>query len=124
MARGCPSALDLFSIRTMREEGYEPLSVAIFAVLNGTSEPVQPLADMNALAELFSLDKVSPLPLPSLIWPILVISMHAFCTRPTMRPLQKSFAALGIDGDEVFWQAIRGNIERLPDAKGWVGHCP
>ena len=57
---GLSKRLGSLSIRSMREDGYEPLSVAIFAVLNGTSESVQPLADMAALADLFALDKVFP----------------------------------------------------------------
>ena len=56
---GLSKRLGSLSIRTMKDEGYEPLSVAIFAVLIGTSEPVQPLPDMEALADLFALDKVS-----------------------------------------------------------------
>ena len=115
---GLSKRLGSLSIRTMREEGYEPLSVAIFAVLNGTSEPVQPLADMNALAELFSLDKVSR---SSSKFDMADLGhLNARILHETdYEAVAEELAALGIDGDEVFWQAIRGNIERLPDAKGW-----
>ncbi|WP_114009015.1 glutamate--tRNA ligase [Cohaesibacter intestini] len=115
---GLSKRLGSLSIRTMKDEGYEPLSVAIFAVLIGTSEPVQPLADMQALADLFALDKVSRnaskfdmADLGHLNARILHEKSYA--------QVSDRLAALGVAGGEEFWLAVRGNIERLPDAKGW-----
>ena len=115
---GLSKRLGSLSIRTMKEDGYEALAVAIFAVLIGTSEPVQPLADLDALADLFALDKVSR-------------SASKF-DMADLGPLnarilhEKSFADvadrlsdLGVKGDEAFWLAIRGNIERLIETKEW-----
>ena len=115
---GLSKRLGSLSIRTMKDEGYEPLSVAIFAVLIGTSEPVQPLAHMEALADLFALDKVSRnaskfdmADLAHLNARILhETSFDDVCDR---------LASLGVAGGEDFWLAVRGNIERLPDARSW-----
>ena len=115
---GLSKRLGSLSIRQMREEGYEPLSVAIFAVLNGTSEPVQPLADMEALADLFALDKVSR---SSSKFDMADLNhLNARILHETdYAAVADRLSALGIEGGEAFWQAVRGNIERLPDAKEW-----
>ena len=115
---GLSKRLGSLSIRQMREEGYEPLSVAIFAVLNGTSEPVQPLADMEALADLFALGKVSR---SSSKFDMADLNhLNARILHETdYAAVADRLSALGIEGGEAFWQAVRGNIERLPDAKEW-----
>lgn len=115
---GLSKRLGSLSIRQMREEGYEPLSVAIFAVLNGTSEPVQPLADMEALADLFALDKVSR---SSSKFDMADLNhLNARILHETdYSAVADRLSVLGIEGGEAFWQAVRGNIERLPDAKEW-----
>ena len=115
---GLSKRLGSLSIRTMREEGYEPLSVAIFAVLNGTSEAVQPLADMEALADLFALDKVSRS--ASKFDMADLVHLNARILHETdFASVADRLKALGVDGGEAFWHVVRGNIERLSDAKDW-----
>ncbi|WP_319413984.1 glutamate--tRNA ligase [uncultured Cohaesibacter sp.] len=115
---GLSKRLGSLSIRSMREDGYEPLSVAIFAVLNGTSESVQPLADMAALADLFALDKVSRSASKFDIADL--VHLNARILHETgYDAVAGRLAALGIEGGEAFWHAVRGNIERLPDVKDW-----
>ncbi|WP_316861219.1 glutamate--tRNA ligase [uncultured Cohaesibacter sp.] len=115
---GLSKRLGSLSIRTMREEGYEPLSVAIFAVLNGTSDPVQPLADMNALADLFALDKVSR---SSSKFDMADLGhLNARILHETeFDAVSDRLASLGVEGGDVFWLAVRGNIERFPEAREW-----
>ncbi|SNY93866.1 glutamyl-tRNA synthetase [Cohaesibacter sp. ES.047] len=115
---GLSKRLGSLSLRSMREDGYESLAVAIFAVLIGTSEPVQPLADMTALAELFALDKVSRS--ASKFDMADLGSLNARILHETAYDaVADRLEALGVNGGEAFWLAIRGNIERLPDAKVW-----
>nr|WP_319485326.1 glutamate--tRNA ligase [uncultured Cohaesibacter sp.] len=115
---GLSKRLGSLSIRTMREEGYEPLAVAIFAVLNGTSDPVQPLADMEALAELFALDKVSRS--ASKFDMADLGHLNARILHETdFASVEDRLKAMGVAGGESFWHAVRGNIERLPEVKAW-----
>nr|WP_321444307.1 glutamate--tRNA ligase [uncultured Cohaesibacter sp.] len=115
---GLSKRLGSLSIRTMKDEGYEPLSVAIFAVLIGTSEPVQPLANMEALADLFALDKVSRS--ASKFDMADLAHLNARILHETsFDDVSDRLASLGVAGGEDFWLAVRGNIERLPDARSW-----
>ena len=115
---GLSKRLGSLSLRTMREDGYEALAVAIFAVLIGTSEPVQPLADMAALAEIFALDKVSRSASKfdmADLGPLNARILH----ETAYESVSERLAGLGVKGGEDFWLAIRGNIERLRDARDW-----
>ena len=115
---GLSKRLGSLSIRTMREEGYEALAVAIFAVLIGTSEPVQPLTDIKALADLFALEKVSRS--ASKFDMADLGHLNARILHETsFDTVSKRLETLEVGGGEAFWLAIRGNIERLPEARDW-----
>ena len=115
---GLSKRLGSLSLRSMREEGYEALAVAIFAVLNGTSEPVQPLADMAALADLFALEKVSR---SSSKFDLVDLGhLNARILHETAyEAVADRLSVLGVGGGEAFWQVVRGNIGLLADARGW-----
>ncbi len=115
---GLSKRLGSLSLRTMREDGYEALAVAIFAVLIGTSESVQPLRDMAALAEIFALDKVSRSASKfdmADLGPLNARILH----ETAYEAVSERLSALGVQGGKDFWLSIRGNIERLKDAKDW-----
>ena len=115
---GLSKRLGSLSIRSMREDGYEALAVAIFAVLIGTSESVQPLDDIAALADLFALDKVSRS--ASKFDMADLAGLNARILHGTSyAAVAGRLAAMVVGGGEDFWLAIRGNIERLKDAKDW-----
>lgn len=115
---GLSKRLGSLSLQSMRQDGYEALAVAIFAVIIGTSEPVQPLADMQALADLFALDKVSrnasKFDMADL-GPLNARLLH----EKSFDEVSTRLEADKVGGDEAFWLAIRGNIEMLGDAKEW-----
>ena len=115
---GLSKRLGSLSLKSMREEGYEPLAVAIFAVLNGTSEPVRPLESMEALADCFALDKVSR---SSAKFDMTDLAhLNARMLHETdYEAVKERLAALGVGGGEAFWLAARGNIEVLGDIRGW-----
>ena len=115
---GLSKRLGSLSIRTMKDEGFEPLSVAIFAVLIGTSEPVQPLADMAALADLFALEKVSRNASKFDMADLGHLNARILHEK-SFAEVSGRLASMDVGGDEAFWLAVRGNIERLPEVKGW-----
>jgi len=47
------------SLRSLRDQGFEPMAVASLAVLTGTSENVQACVDMTTLARYFSFAAIS-----------------------------------------------------------------
>jgi glutamyl-tRNA synthetase len=108
------------SIRSFREEGVDPLAVALIAVLTGTSEAVHPLADLDALTALLDLSKFSRALTkfdPAEIRDMSVRLLHA---RP-FDAVAAKLAVLGIAGPkaEPFWHAIHGNIDRIEAAVEW-----
>jgi len=108
------------SIASLREAGVEPMAVASLAVLIGTSEAVTAYRDMDELAAHFepassskSSAKFDPAELEALSRS-LIQAMPFEAAAPRL-------AAMGIAGPnaEPFWNAVRGNIEKLADAAGW-----
>ncbi|MBV2144474.1 glutamate--tRNA ligase [Falsochrobactrum sp. TDYN1] len=108
------------SIGSLREAGYEPMSVASLAVLIGTSEAVAAVPNMAALVEQFDLTGISksaakfdPAELDTLNRTLL----HEL----SFGEAQARLEALDISGEqaEPFWLAIRGNLERFNDAAHW-----
>jgi glutamyl-tRNA synthetase len=108
------------SIGGLRESGLEPMAIACLAVLIGTSENVVAVPKMSELAALFdpsttskSASKFDP--------DELVVLNRALLHAMPFEEVQGRLSALGISGDraEPFWLAVRGNIEKLPEAAAW-----
>lgn len=108
------------SIRSFREEGVDPLAVALVSVLTGTAEPVRPVADLAALADLLDLSKFSRALTkfdPAEIRDLSTRLLHA---KP-FAEIAPKLATFGISGPkaEAFWAALHGNIDRIEDAQDW-----
>ncbi len=106
------------SIGSLRESGIEPMSVASLAVLTGTSQAVEALADMDALAQKFDLTSVSRSaakfdPAELKVLNARLVHDMAFDV------VAGRLAALGVGGGESFWLAVRGNCELVEDAAGY-----
>lgn len=109
------------SLETLREAGYEPMAVASLAVLVGMSGSIEPMADLNALGARLdfaaisgSASKFDPAELDRLNREI----VHTL----SYDGVRDRLAAMGVsetDG-EAFWLAVRGNCDKVPDAKGWA----
>lgn len=108
------------SVGSLRDSGIEPMAVASLAVLIGTAENVSAMASLAELAEHFdpaqiskSASKFDPAELTALNRSLI----HAM----PFDQVRERLAALGISGDEAegFWNAVRGNLDRLSDAVLW-----
>ncbi|MFS2326701.1 glutamate--tRNA ligase [Brucella sp. H1_1004] len=108
------------SVGSLRESGYEPMSVASLAILIGTSETVSAASDMDMLAERFDLAAISkssakfdPAELDTL--------NRALLHEMPFDKAKDRLEALGISGEKVepFWMTVRGNLERFNDAADW-----
>jgi glutamyl-tRNA synthetase len=108
------------SLASLRESGIEPMAVASLAALIGTSESVHATRSMSELADHFdpaaaskSAAKFDPADLVTLNKTIL----HAM----PFKEAQDRLGALAIAGEsaEAFWNAVRGNIDKLADALMW-----
>jgi glutamyl-tRNA synthetase len=108
------------SIGSLRDEGIEPMAVASLAVLTGTSENVVAARDMAELARHFDLAATSRS--ASKFDPADLVALNRTLLHgAAFEDVAERLAAMGIDGPkaEPFWLAVRGNLDRLPDAAGW-----
>ena len=108
------------SIMSLAEDGIEPMAVASLAVLIGTSESVSPVASMAELAAMF--DPAATSKSAAKFDPAELLTLNrALVHAMPFAQVRDRLAALGIDGDgsEAFWQAVRGNLERVADAAPW-----
>lgn len=115
---GMSKRLGHLSLRSLREEGQEPLAVAAAAVLVGSAEAIEPVANLGVLAAKIDFSKIShgsarfdPKDLDALT----ARTLHAMAFE-TAKP---RLSALGMEADESFWQAVRGNLSRFSEAKIW-----
>jgi glutamyl-tRNA synthetase len=109
------------SIRSFREAGAEPMAVASVAVLTGTSEATRAMADLDALAGVFALPKLSRAQTrfdPAEIMQLTAKWLHD----APFSAIEKRLTALGVPSAsaEAFWLAVRGNLERFEDARLWL----
>ncbi len=110
---GLSKRLGSLSIAELRAADYEPLAVAIVAVLTGTSLPVAPYPSLAAIAEGFEFSDIShgaarfsPTELDALNARML----HTMAFEDAAPRLEK----LGL-ADPVLWEALRENLHRFGD---------
>ncbi len=106
------------SVASFRRAGYEPMAVASLAVLIGTSEAVEPAPGLAELARHFAPEKVSRA--PARFDPAELDAVNARLLRRTgYADVAGRLAGLGVGGGEAFWDAVRGNLQRLAEAGEW-----
>ncbi len=106
------------SIAGLREAGYEPMSVVSHAALVGTSDAIQPHTQMETLAENFEFSKISLA--PGRFDDTELVGLNARLLHMLdYADVAGRLADMGITGGEKFWQAVRGNLEKLNDAENW-----
>jgi glutamyl-tRNA synthetase len=108
------------SIGTLAQEGFEPMAVASLAVLTGTSDNVEPKATMAELGDAFDLSHVSKSAAkfdPAELGTLNRKLVHHLEFENVSDRLQ----AIGIEGEkaELFWTAVRGNLEKFADVLAW-----
>ena len=116
--QGLSKRLGHLSLQGLREDGMEPMAVASLAVLVGSAEAVRPIATMSELAEIVDLDRLSRAPAKFEVSELDHLNaklLHAMDYATAKPRLQ----ALGADGGEAFWLAVRGNCNRFADVAVW-----
>lgn len=115
---GLSKRLGSLSLQSLREAGQESLAVAAAGVLIGTSFAMEPVENLDALAAKIDFKKISHGPArfdPADLDALTAKTLH---TAPFQNVTER-LRALGIDGGEEFWLAVRGNLTRFADAKIW-----
>ena len=111
---GLSKRLGSLSIGAMRENGLEAMAVVSIAALLGTSDSIYPCADYKELVEGFDLAKLSRA--PARFDEAELDHLNAKLLHMLPWDAVKDRLAYG---SEAFWLAVRGNLEKLSDAKAW-----
>ncbi|HKQ95007.1 MAG TPA: glutamate--tRNA ligase [Aestuariivirgaceae bacterium] len=110
--------LGSLSVAEMRAAGLEAMAVVSHAALIGTSAPVAPHARMEELVEGFDLSKLSRAPTrfdESELRHLNARLLHGL----DYDDVATELADLGLAADAGFWEAVRGNLDVLADARAW-----
>ena len=110
---GLSKRIGSLSLSELREAGYEPLAVAIVAVLTGTSLPVEPYPDLAAIARKLDLSMISHGPArydPAELAGLNARMLHAMpyaAAKPRLEALRLA--------DERLWLTMRENLTVFSD---------
>ncbi|MFA5900008.1 MAG: glutamate--tRNA ligase [Hyphomicrobium sp.] len=110
--------LGALSIESMREAGLEPMAIASYTALIGTSDSIEAMDSLDELARHFAFGKISTGPArfdPEELRSLNARLLHATPYSEVVERLQ----ALGVEGGAGFWNAVRGNLVVLADAVTW-----
>jgi glutamyl-tRNA synthetase len=109
-----------FGIKSLREEvGIEPMALISLVARIGTSDPIEPLFTMQEVIDSFDFSKFSR-NLPKFDEDELYRLNAKILHRTPFSAVKPRLDALGLSGiDENFWNAVRSNLEVLPDVKDW-----
>ena len=115
--QGFSKRLGSQSIADFREEGYEPLAIAIVATLTGTGLSVEVYDNLDAIAEKLDFSMIShgsarfdPAELDTLNARMLHAMPYADAA--------PRLSALGLEG-EAMWTLLRENLVKFPDIVEW-----
>jgi glutamyl-tRNA synthetase len=106
------------AIEGLRQDGIEALAVASYVATLGTSDPVAPHASLDELVQSFDFSKLSRAPVrfdPAELRALNAKLLHSL----PFSAVASRLRAMGVDGGEEFWEAVRGNLARLDEAKLW-----
>ena len=112
--KGLSKRLGSLSLQQFRENGLEPMAVVSLTSLLGTSDNIHPCTDIQELVDGFDLGKLGRA--PARFDEAELAGLNAKLLH--MTPWNAVASRLPC-GSEAFWLAVRGNIEKLDDAKRW-----
>lgn len=115
---GLSKRLGSLSLDGLRENGFEAMAVASLASLIGTSDPVEAIASISDLASRFDPKKVSKSPAKFDVAELESLNAKLIHDMSFKDVAGRLSLPIGCDG-EAFWDAIKGNLQKLTDADEW-----
>lgn len=106
------------SIASFRDAGFEPMAVLSYATLIGTSDAIEPHGNIDELAALFDLAKVSTTPARFDLAELGNLNAKLLHKSP-YEAVAERLVELGVSGGAPFWEAVRGNVAALAEAHDW-----
>lgn len=106
------------AIEGLRAEGIEALAVASYSALLGTSDPIAPHLSLDELVPGFDFAKLSRAPARFDANELRLLNARLLHMLP-FSAVADRLRAMGVEGGEDFWEAVRGNLAVLSEAKIW-----
>ena len=106
------------AIEGLRAEGIEPLAVVSYAAVFGTSDPIAPHASLDEIVPGFDFAKLSRAPARFDPHELRLLNAKLLHMLP-FNAVADRLRAMGVAGGDEFWEAVRGNLAVLADAKIW-----
>ncbi len=103
------------SLRSLRDDGIEPLALASYLAKTGTSDSVELKPSLEILAAEFDFSKIGRAPAhfdPAELANLNAKLLHTL----SYEAVAARLAALGVGGGAAFWDAVKPNLTRLSDA--------
>lgn len=111
------------SIRQLRFEGMEAMTINSLLARLGTSDAIEPSIDLKGLVETFDINKFgrsSPKLAQEELWQMNAKILHLI----PYDIIAKELKVLGLpEITPAFWSTIQGNCEKLQDVKTWWDIC-
>ncbi len=103
-------------IRSLREEGLEAMAINSLLARLGTSDPIEPIAEMSTLIAAFDISKFGRAPANYDQVELERLNGKIVQQLPFGAVQQK---LSGSAVDEAFWNSVRGNLHKISEAKDW-----
>ena len=110
--------LGALSIESLRASGLEPMAVASYTALIGTSDPIEPHAHPDELSRLFAFEKISMAPARFDLDELRGLNARLLHKLP-YAAVAVRLQAQGVEGGAEFWEAVRGNLSVVEEAGIW-----
>ena len=123
---GLSKRLGSLSLKDLRDEDYEPMALLSLVARLGTSDAIEPVPELDELVRTFDISHFSRSTAKFDPRELLRLNGKLLHQTPFWQVADR-LADLGLkDVDQVFWDAVRPNLELLGDARGlWkVIHGP
>jgi glutamyl-tRNA synthetase len=102
------------SLKDLREQGFEAMSLNSLIARLGTADPVEPVQEMSSLIDGFDMSRLGRA--PARFDPEDVARLNARILHDmSFADARPRLAALGAGEDEAFWLGVRGNLERFDE---------
>jgi len=106
------------SIAALREEGTEPLTIVSYAAILGSSDAIAPHARLDELVPGFDFGKLSRAPARFDPHELRLLNAKLLHMLP-FDAVAARLSAMDVGGGEQFWQAVKGNLAVLGEARLW-----
>jgi glutamyl-tRNA synthetase len=111
--------LGALSIQNLRDQGIEPLTLAVYLSRMGTSDPIEPLDDIVTLIHEFEFKRFSVSSPRFDLNELKRLNARMLHNTP-FEQVEARLLTLGLVGVTAqFWDAVRANLDRLADAVQW-----